>query len=570
MKLPDHYQLAIKAYLSDPADPQKKLGLNGAYWTTVIDETLNAIRDKKDIQAFLIEAGDFFNAGIIKELYPKFDELRLLIKQGQGVASYCTILDFTDWLKDTISKVNKADLKGELEHEIKIICMQSRHLLDELRALQESRRESVVAKLQEVAAGAGINGAAFKTIDAMIETDARHLDCLRFKRDVSHGVFFSVQQKRDNIQRESQVQKEIAALDAVVSSVRSKDFMLSVKGLSNKIIDMFNRILDGDDLLKKKEAAVADIAAKQKSLSPLEVESRMREEIEYVRDLVMLAAKRHHMEACPFLKHDEVPFTAKEVITCLDRILEFDPAIFHNDRVALFGKPSIVLVPGVGNALFDWKNNQIVIPLIPAMPGNFIASFAAGFIEYRLDVDEDKVIITSYNKISEYEDIKSVFQLRANLTKDYIAWMTSEYKGYRVLSQNVKKWFDREIAPDRNEVFTPPPYRKFVLTTTEYQNLLKSTDERIVEKGEGCATADLWVASVLHYQSGKFERSIELLKQLLKREPDHVFAYYNLGQTCAKSMHKQEAIAAFLEFSKLNPQSWWAAVARDQVRQLQK
>ena len=29
--------------------------------------------------------------------------------------------------------------------------------------------------------------------------------------------------------------------------------------------------------------------------------------------------------------------------------------------------------------------------------------------------------------------------------------MTSEYKGFRILSKDIKEWFEREIGPSKNE-----------------------------------------------------------------------------------------------------------------------
>jgi tetratricopeptide (TPR) repeat protein len=164
--------------------------------------------------------------------------------------------------------------------------------------------------------------------------------------------------------------------------------------------------------------------------------------------------------------------------------------------------------------------------------------------------------------------VKSLFQLKSKLSKDYITWMTSEYKGFRVLPSTVKKWFDHEIAPNRTEIFTPPHYQQFALSTADFKKMAEQTEKRLSDL-EKASEEDLWAGSIFNYQQGNNKRAIELLNALLRKNPEHAFAYFNLGQICIKDMRKQEAINAFAEFTRRKTQSWWTTLARDLMRQLQ-
>jgi tetratricopeptide (TPR) repeat protein len=283
---------------------------------------------------------------------------------------------------------------------------------------------------------------------------------------------------------------------------------------------------------------------------------------------VKLTAKRLHTESCPFVRDGDAYFTYREISACLDRVLEFDPGIFHNGRAALFGKPFVLLVPGTGNALYDWKNNVIIVPLVPPS-GNFMASLACGAVEYRLDTDEDKKLLTTYNQLPQHQNVKSLFLLRSELTKDYITWMTSEYRGYKNLSRETRKWFEHEIAPSKNDIYVPPEFRPFALSTEQFTAILDACEARLAGGVDGAAEDDLWTGGILNYQRGKFERSAELLKALVARFPTNHRAWYNLGHVFMKLMCKQEALRVFLEYAKLNPQSWWTGVVMDNVRKLQ-
>jgi tetratricopeptide (TPR) repeat protein len=327
------------------------------------------------------------------------------------------------------------------------------------------------------------------------------------------------------------------------------------------------KIIDQNAGIAKLREEIDRIEREQRAISGLELENRIRMEIDYLKDLVRLSARRLHTSSCPLLRKDDAYFTFDELAKCLDRVLEFDPRVFQNERTVHFGKPSILLIPGNGNALYDWKNNQIVVPLVPYQK-NFMASIASGIIEYRFDTDEEKKLLNSFNLLPENKTIKSVVQLKSKLVKEYTLWMTSEYAGFRVLSTFSKKWFEREIAPGRNDIFIPFAFQPFELSSAQFQKLLEKTENEVKDR-QNAPLDSLWIGSILEYQRGNYEKAYELVSELVKRDPSRDFAWYNYGHTAMKAMRKKEAIEAFNQFIKMRTQSWWTSVAYDLVRQLQ-
>ncbi|MDD5673154.1 MAG: hypothetical protein PHC61_03235 [Chitinivibrionales bacterium] len=567
MKLSAAQRQAIATYLEAPAEPQHRQGLHGLFWSSLMNAIAEEVNGGRDLKGLFTDSFDFINFGLCPGASAEAAARGSDLKNAAVAYPFCQIKLFTEWLDEIVKKVNKGDQKESLERDIKLARISIKHLEDEIKMQQESRAELLLKNYGEN--GKPPPPPVVKQIESMEATDTGVLESMRVKRSISRGVFFSVEQKRQHIQLETQLQKEIGRNDGLIAKIKSKEDGLTVKNSGAKIAEIITQLLDTEEAIGKRTQALSDIQKRQESLSAVEIESRIRTEIEYVRDLLMLAAKRLHQDSCPFLRPDEPCFTVKEIGACVDRILEFDPRIFYNDRASIFGRPGIVLVPGSGNALFDWKNNMIIVPLIPPA-GNCMASIATAMIEYRLDVDEEKRLMTSYNQIPDYKDLRSIFQLRATMTHDYIAWMLSEYKGYRVLGKDTKKWFDHEIAPDRNDIFAPPDYQQFALSSADYKKRAEDLEAALAGNLDECTVEVLWHGSIVAYQNGKFPRAIELLRQLVKKSPEHTFAYYNLGHACMKTMQKQEAIAAFMEFAKRNGQSWWAAIARDHVLHLQR
>ena len=147
--------------------------------------------------------------------------------------------------------------------------------------------------------------------------------------------------------------------------------------------------------------------------------------------------------------------------------------------------------------------------------------------------------------------------------------MNSEYFGFKVLDKDTRKWFEHEIAPSRNDIFCPPQYQPFTLSTEEFRDMLKDTEKKLEEAKANPLENDLWTACILNYQQGRFKDSFRRVNDLLAVYPQHPFGYYNLGIVGMKIARKQDAIKGFKKFIERKSQSWWASIARDHIRRLQ-
>jgi tetratricopeptide (TPR) repeat protein len=553
--------------LKDKSPDAAKLRDAGSlYWTSLTKGIGDYVRKKADVSSFLAAERDFIDFGLTPEALEHPSEARKKILDYTGKTGFLYVLCFSDWISQLCAKIVQGDKKELLEKEIIFSRMQMQRLEKEIVELQQQRKESIAN--EQVKSSATRQQTDLKTgLDTLEQLDTLVRQNLKFKKAVSKGTFFSVTDKRKHCERENILAALRSKADGFLEAYQPKE-RAAIKAISAQVADDMCRIIDFEDAIGKMQKEIEELVKKKETISPLETEARIINEIDYLRDLVKLTAKRLHMESCPIVRPEDKYFTMKELYACLDRILEFDPRIFHNDRVAIFGRPSVLLIPGNGNSLYDWKNNVIIVPTLP-IGGNFMASIATGLIEYRLDTDEDKRLLTSYNQLPQYEGVKSVFHLRTELTKDYIIWMVSEFKGYKNLAKEVRKWFEHEIAPSKNDIYIPPMFQSFVLPAEEFSKQLNDCESRLPKDLASASQDDLWTAGILNYQRGKFERSVELLRALVAQNPHHEKGLYNLGFTCMKLMYKQEAVKSFAAYTKLHPQSWWSGVVMDYVRRLQ-
>jgi tetratricopeptide (TPR) repeat protein len=564
MATEDALKDAIKAYIADSGNARMSYGLNTAFWGFLCENISTLVREKGDIKSFVNQHADLINYGLHKELRPDSDAIADTHQTNGTQYRHIKVARFSDWLLEEIAEILEGNRKEILSRDIRAAEMQIKHVRQEVEAVQESRKQFII---QELSANGGPDATTALQIERLAEIDALYFESLKTKRTIARGVFYSVTERRAFVERESRLQKEQAKAAGVASQVQSQPAKKELHGLGSRITELFTRIIDLEETIARIDLQIQEIETRQESMSPLEMENRISRSLEYVRELVKLSAKRLRFEPCSLLRPKDVTFTYADVCTCLDRILEFDPKFLNNDRVSFLGKPSVLMVPGNGNALYDWKNNRFIIPLI-APGGNFAASIATAIIEYRFDVDDEKAMLTSYTKIPENKGIRSLFQLKGKLTKDYICWITSEYKGFRVLSKDTKKWFEHEIAPSRNDIYCPPEFQPFNLTAKEFKDMYERTESR-VSTPDTCDLEDLWAASILFNQQGQNERAFTCIKSFCERNGAHRFARYNLGHIAMRNSRKQDAITAFNEFIQADPQSWWASVARDNVRRLQ-
>jgi tetratricopeptide (TPR) repeat protein len=562
MEPSDALKKAINEYRSAPETDQKNTSrIDSAYWALIADAFAECVRYKKVLHSVITDMKDLIDFGLCPDMIDKCEDVKARISTGETSGGPLKINLLSSFIEEHLSTILQESSRERIEKEIELALMEKSRFEREITGLQESRRQMLLSAF----------GCSSKTISlsGQMETvDDLQRSSLEMKKNVGRGAFMSVEKKREHFVREKNILDQQSKIDRFLSAdPGQKETAEQIRQQTKDILQILQQSIDIDTSIAGKRRDIERIEREQQAISGLELENRIRLEIDYLRDLVRLSARRLHTSSCPLLRADDTFFTFEELSRCIDRVMEFDPKVFQNERTVHFGKPAILLIPGNGNALYDWKHNQIVVPLVPNQK-NFMASIASGIIEYRFDTDEDKKLLHSFNQLPENRTIKSLVQLKTKLIKEYTLWMTSEYTGFRVLSMLSKKWFEREIAPDRTGIFTPFRYQPFELPAAEFQRLSKKIEDELRDQ-QNAALETLWIASILEYQLGKFDKAYTYCSEVTRRDPDRVFAWYNLGHIAAKVMRKSEAIEAFNQFIKRRSQSWWTAVAYDQLRQLQ-
>ncbi len=533
------------------------------FWEMIIGAVCEIIRNGGDLDGFLKQERLLIDLGITPELCPDPQNSASAITGCQSEDIPVQILTVSGWISSLVCKILKGDKEELLLKKIEMSKIGIRKTEQEIKTQQQEKKDLLQSLLERSSSG----GQQIKFLDLLDEIDSMTLESMRVKKTISNGAFLTVDQKRSHVEREKRLQKEMQWYNSLLGSIKERESILEVKKTSDRIVANFSMLLEYEQTIEKSNEEIQKIKKQHQEISPLEIQSKVQKELEKIRDLVRLSARRCHCECNPLISENGKYLTFQTICECFNRILEFDPKIFHNDRVAIFGKPQVLLVPGSGNALYDWENNFLIVPL-NVQGSNAMTSIAAGIIEYRLDVDESRYLLTTYNQLAENKNIRSSTALKGQLIKDYITWMTSEYKGYRILKKEIKQWFEHEIAPSKNEIYTPASYQIFNLNKEEYQKQLLELENKIKENIEGCTDQELWISSILFYQRGDLSEALRFLQLITERNQASPMVYYNIGQIAAKLNMRQLAQNGFTEYIKRNPQSWWAKNAQERMGRL--
>ena len=552
------------ALLKEDSQSKQAIGeVCSTYWTWLGESLGEIIRANGDTAPYIEANVNIIDFGIVPALVDA-EKVRATIVDCELDSRRIQVRTISMWLKELLLKVRQGDKVEKLDLECKTEELKLKKVMSEIKDTQADRRskiENMYFKPTDPA----------KSLAELENTENMLLDNLRKKKEISKGVFLSAEQKREHVKQQVDLQKKLEFANSFINTLPNKDGSTEIKKMTKTIHDeLFVKAVDVESGLKKLKEELESVQKQSADMPLSEIENKITEELEYIRDITRLSAKRLAIDPFPLIRPEDKLFSLSALNKNLNQITEFDPQIFHNERVPLFGRPYVLLVPSTGNAIFDWKNNCIVMPTI-APGGNFMGSISSGIIEYRLDVDEDKALLTSFNKMDEMKTVRSVIDLKAKLTKYYVIWMTSEYNGYRILSKEAKKWFEQEIGPSKNDIFTPLEFQSYTMTSMEFNKLFDDVTGRLKEAEDASKPAapdDLWAASLLYYQQGKPEKALPLLEQYVKARPEHLMGWYNLGFIAMKQMNRTLAKEAFNTFCKMDTQSWWSKAVRDLMRNL--
>lgn len=329
------------------------------------------------------------------------------------------------------------------------------------------------------------------------------------------------------------------------------------------VFDSVARLLELHQLRQEEDAHVEAEQRAAAQVTPDEINQALQAEVASIRGQLRLAATcAHTLECSVFLGQPQwlSPADAHQALTHIER---FDPRVFRNEHARRHGRPSVLLAPGQGEAVYDSDRNRLTVPLHPT--SGAVASLASGVAMYRMHVDSldgRQPLLYSYrDALPESTRPRSKLKLRNRLMADYRAWASAESMGQVALDREARLWFEAQIAPSKGDPWAPPA----LLEWNERQAQSRLLE---LEKSPPGAARDFEMA-LLHWLLAPRSResiSMQVLPRIesaLRQDPDDPAILYSAAVLHMKVRSFQRAIALFADFQAKAPQSWWTRKAAE-------
>lgn len=560
----------IRNFIKDPTDRRSKLDLNSLFWDKIYELVREGAKNGESTTLGLDEYSDLFNYGILDvSLLDDKEKAVLAIKAEDLPIDNEDIYSFVEWLIVQYRKLLNFDKKEHLNKEIEINRQDVIRKEKDLDKLIDEREEFFINSAKSALASRGaLTSSAFNSLISRyrkiyaLDSTFKNIAITQF--NVSHGTFLNSEQKREFVAKKMEYQKGLAIFDSLLTELRDKSKLQQVKGLCENVEALVNDIISTKSKEDKIKIELESLKTEQLSLSPIEIEAKINGVLDYLKDMMILSSKRLRMDPIAVLHGRVSPVTKSKLEVIIKHVEEFDPKVFNNEKVQYMGAPKFVIIPGYGNGLYDWKNNALIIPTMPTKSIEDAVYMA--IIEYKLDVDEEKTMINSFNKIENYRGLKSIFALKDRFAKDYSIFMKQETRGYKVLDKVVRNWFAYEIAPSKHEAKIPRKLASNLLKANEWDDLIEKHKEKIAL--DNASAIDFYNMGVIYTQDEEYDEAIEMYKKCLNLDENFLNGYFNLGIVCIKKLKKPDAVQAFAQYMKRNPQSYWTGVCQEHIMKL--
>ncbi|MGL1934529.1 MAG: hypothetical protein OCD01_05895 [Fibrobacterales bacterium] len=556
----DEEQLALLKLLGEESVERGALyKANSYFWEWLNEIVRDEVEDSSKIELTLDEYKKQINFGLLDPAIIESDEV------VETVNELCDGFDillgrqyyFTDWLEKKFNEILKFKEIEDTEEEISML-KDKREKLDILILNFQKERTSIVTSKSRKPDQVKID-LLNKKDDAFLQSHIR-------KAEVASGHNMTPEERREHLKKEEELNDLMVNAESIQSEIEDDKSLNKVKQLSKNIELSIEKIIETRKGFSKAEEQLEKLNNDVSAISMGELQNRIEEEVNYLKGLVKLSANRVKAESIAVLHGNNQIITFEFVNELFELIEEFDSKLYQNHKVAYIGKPNIVIVPGKGHGMYDWKNNALIIPIMPYTSKE--QSVINAIVEYRIDMDEDKSLFNGFTGVKGNESIKSTMDFRAKFTKEYIVWMTKEYKGYKVMTKEVRFWFEHEIGPNKQHILIPAKYVTPPMSSKDYIDKINMLDQQVREQGEECDPDVIYQRAIAFCDEDAWIAARDLFLQLLERLPSEATIEYNLGFLHTKTKDFRIAIDYFSRFIKANPSSWWAGVAKDNILKL--
>ena len=257
------------------------------------------------------------------------------------------------------------------------------------------------------------------------------LDEIRRRWDECHGAWLSALDRWEG-----------SAIEDIVKLVRS---LRETDADEERTAELLVHLCEE---ARRRDARRARLRDKHPFEDPMARRLFLGDSLRRKKEFLGMAAKRSRMERTAFFRGPRERVRWSEISSSLATLLLNDQGLTETLRVRIHGLPRVFVFPGMGNAVYDWEDHSLIVPLYP--PKGVKVSLSWGMALFRWDADEDRELKDGYGLLKLNKG-KSISALQESFCEDYQTWMTREIAGYRVLPGEVFRWFKQRFKKEETK-----------------------------------------------------------------------------------------------------------------------
>jgi hypothetical protein len=541
----DKLNVLCEAIAIDPAKGKDLDEIHSAYWhfiTLYIPSLLTEAN--KDTFTIPAEFKSFINYGFISEaLCPQGSEVlnRLdTISHAKGHLYSVYYLD--EWIKKAYERITRLDAKRRIEKDMEAAENNLKNYPIRM-AECSARRNEFLTKYPN----------ARKVMSISEEIDVLLPLYLELKKKIELSIRMTAQERIEYVQMTEKLSnlREARAIEqqAISTSVPQHELMR----LDREVEAMMLEKREGELVLAEVRKAYFDDQEYRAGLSISMCRTKLKEEIRRIRTMGDLVSRRSRVKQCAILTDPARVPSPQSLMDCFDEILEIDQTVFLMSSANKKAFPSIVVLPSFGDGSYDSERHAFYVP-IRSLKG-LQQSLATALIEYHLDSQSGTRFRDSYLKLKKNQNINSSIQLRDNIVRDYIGWVTLEAKGYQVLDQEARGWFIEHVAPPMFALKHPHTLSVEDVPIGDIHAMLEEYEAR--EDKEENNFELMFKLGISYWRVRQYIKSSYMFMRATFLDAQAKDACYNAALSCFKTGQKAKAIEYWKHYLTIDKASFW-------------
>ena len=154
-----------------------------------------------------------------------------------------------DWLLDAYTKTVSGDKRESLEKEIRQTEAYIKRLENEISAMEQHRKDSILSGLFNDCIPNLLPAALQANINRIQMADKLYRQNSRTKKTISKGAFLSVNEKRRYCEQEKDHAALLEQIEGFLSTMEFRETVAAVKHSTSQINDNFAKIIDCEDAI---------------------------------------------------------------------------------------------------------------------------------------------------------------------------------------------------------------------------------------------------------------------------------------------------------------------------------